>query len=58
MLSRAKLAALLPLVSSGAAQSFTISNGQIFTPGFAVVNAPQPGTPLGGGMLAGETVVV
>lgn len=31
-----------------AAQSFTIANGQIFTPGFAVLDAPQPGTPLGG----------
>lgn len=51
MLPHAKLAALLPLLAySAAAQSFTVSNGQIFTPGFAVVNAPQPGTPLGGGM--------
>lgn len=32
-----------------AARDFTISNGQIFTPGFAVLNAPQPETPLGGG---------
>ncbi|KAI9171391.1 hypothetical protein HJFPF1_00873 [Paramyrothecium foliicola] len=31
-----------------AQQNFTIHNGQIFTPGFAVLNAPQPGTPLGG----------
>ncbi|SPO00842.1 uncharacterized protein DNG_03590 [Cephalotrichum gorgonifer] len=49
MLPLAKLAALLPLLASQCmAQSFTISNGQIFTPGFAIVNAPQPGTPLGG----------
>lgn len=31
------------------ALDFTISGGQIFTPGFAVLDAPQPGTPLGGG---------
>jgi hypothetical protein len=40
------------LVATAAAtdnQEFIISNGQIFTPGFAVLNAPQPGTPLGGG---------
>jgi len=34
-----------------AARDFTISNGQIFTPGFAVLNAPQPKTPLGGDTL-------
>ncbi|KAI1082792.1 hypothetical protein F5B20DRAFT_484544 [Whalleya microplaca] len=28
--------------------NFTIAGGQIFTPGFAVLDAPQPGTPLGG----------
>lgn len=28
-----------------------IINGQIFTPGIAVVDAPQPNTPLGGGMV-------
>lgn len=49
MLPLAKLAAVLPLLASHcAAQSFVVSGGQIFTPGFAVVNAPQPGTPLGG----------
>jgi len=31
------------------AVNFTVANGQIFTPGFAIVDAPQPGTPLGGG---------
>ncbi|KXJ95803.1 hypothetical protein Micbo1qcDRAFT_201149 [Microdochium bolleyi] len=31
--------------------NFTIHNGQIFTPGLAVLNAPQPGTPLGGKLL-------
>ncbi|KAJ9139191.1 WD40 repeat-like protein [Pleurostoma richardsiae] len=37
------------LVSQAATQTnFTVSNGQIFTPGFAIVDAPQPGTPLGG----------
>ncbi|RYO80178.1 hypothetical protein DL766_001295 [Monosporascus sp. MC13-8B] len=30
------------------AADFTIAGGQIFTPGFAILNAPQPGTPLGG----------
>ena len=37
------------LAGRGAAHNFTIHNGQIFTPGFAVLNAPQPRTPLGGG---------
>jgi hypothetical protein len=32
------------------AQNFTIINGQIFTPGLAIVDSPQPGTPEGGGM--------
>lgn len=36
------------LVASALAADFVISNGQIFTPGFAVLDAPQPGTPLGG----------
>ncbi|KAK5663244.1 hypothetical protein OQA88_3671 [Cercophora sp. LCS_1] len=31
--------------------SFTIANGQIFTPGLAIVDAPQPGTPLGGSLI-------
>jgi hypothetical protein len=26
-----------------------IINGQIFTPGIAIVDSPQPNTPLGGG---------
>lgn len=30
-------------------RNFTISNGQIYTPGLVVVNSPQPGTPMGGG---------
>ncbi|CAJ2501748.1 Uu.00g046010.m01.CDS01 [Anthostomella pinea] len=30
------------------ALNFTTAGGQIFTPGFAVLDAPQPGTPLGG----------
>lgn len=29
--------------------NFTIVNGQIFTPGLAIIDAPQPFTPLGGG---------
>ncbi|KZL64441.1 WD40 repeat-like protein [Colletotrichum tofieldiae] len=42
-------AALLSLfAASGSAQNFTIANGQIFTPGLVILDAPQPGTPLGG----------
>ncbi|KAK5288841.1 hypothetical protein LTS13_001433 [Exophiala xenobiotica] len=33
------------------AQNFTIINGQIFTPGLAIVDSPQPGTPEGGDSL-------
>lgn len=29
--------------------NFTIVNGQIYTPGLAIIDAPQPYTPLGGG---------
>lgn len=29
--------------------NFTIVNGQLYTPGLAIVDAPQPYTPLGGG---------
>ena len=29
--------------------NFTIVNGQVYTPGLAIVDAPQPNTPLGGG---------
>ena len=54
MFSTTSLIALLPLlVTPAVAQlnfNFTIANGQIYTPGFAILNAPQPGTPLGGGM--------
>ncbi|KAK5368413.1 hypothetical protein LTS03_007884 [Exophiala xenobiotica] len=32
------------------AQNFTILNGQIFTPGLAIVDSPQPGTPEGGAL--------
>lgn len=47
-------AVLLPLFVGHALgqMNFTESNGQIFTPGFAVVDSPQPGTPLGGGWFA------
>lgn len=42
---------LLPLlVTPALCQNFTIANGQIFSPGFAVLDSPQPGTPMGGGM--------
>ncbi|KAK4193329.1 hypothetical protein QBC35DRAFT_102912 [Podospora australis] len=30
------------------ALEFTIAGGQIYTPGLAILNSPQPGTPLGG----------
>jgi hypothetical protein len=29
-----------------------IVNGQIYTPGIAIVDAPQPNTPLGGGIVS------
>ncbi|KAK7402674.1 hypothetical protein QQX98_011583 [Neonectria punicea] len=41
----------LLLVQRSLAQNFTTSNGQIFTPGFVILNAPQPNTPLGGDTL-------
>jgi hypothetical protein len=31
--------------------NFVVAGGQIFTPGLAIVDAPQPGTPLGGELL-------
>lgn len=39
---------LSTFVAKASALDFTIFNGQIFTPGFAILDAPQPGTPLGG----------
>lgn len=46
-------AVLLPLLASRAAcqVNFTVANGQIFTPGYVVVDSPQPGTPLGGAQI-------
>jgi len=46
-------AALLLLCGAVAvhASNFTIINGQIFTPGLAIVDAPQPDTPEGGDTL-------
>lgn len=41
--------AALTLVATTHGESFTIINGQIFTPGLAIVDAPQPNTPQGGG---------
>ncbi|POS68841.1 hypothetical protein DHEL01_v212766 [Diaporthe helianthi] len=46
--TKARLPLLALLVTRGLCQGFTISNGQIFTPGFAVLDSPQPGTPMGG----------
>ncbi|KIW65544.1 hypothetical protein PV04_07798 [Phialophora macrospora] len=48
------LVLLLCLTTASDAQStsnFTIVNGQIYTPGLAIVDAPQPFTPLGGDFL-------
>lgn len=53
MLPQLLTAAWLPLfLGRVAGQNFTVSNGQIYTPGFAIVDSPQPGTPLGGGTLS------
>ncbi|KAH7163026.1 hypothetical protein B0J13DRAFT_27082 [Dactylonectria estremocensis] len=48
MISIRRFVIALLLVQHTLAQNFTISNGQIFTPGFVVLDAPQPNTPLGG----------
>lgn len=48
MMTSSLAAVLFLLTGQALAQNFTIHNGQIFTPGFSVLNAPQPGTPLGG----------
>lgn len=42
---------LLCLAAPSSAANFTMAAGQIFTPGFAIVDSPQPGTPLGGDSL-------
>jgi hypothetical protein len=47
---RLKYALVTAFAVLGEAANFTIINGQIFTPGLAIVDAPQPNTPLGGGM--------
>ncbi|KAK3300427.1 uncharacterized protein B0H64DRAFT_369684 [Chaetomium fimeti] len=44
-------AALLAGAQMASALNFTIANGQIFTPGLVIVDAPQPGTPLGGDLI-------
>lgn len=49
LFQRAWWLALLSFFATTTAQNFTVRNGQIFTPGFVVLNAPQPNTPLGGG---------
>ncbi|UZP32770.1 hypothetical protein NXS19_000586 [Fusarium pseudograminearum] len=46
-----QVAAVLLLAGPSLADNFTIYNGQIFTPGFVVLDAPQPYTPLGGDTL-------
>jgi hypothetical protein len=49
MASKLIAACFAGFVSQVVALNFTISNGQIFTPGFAILDSPQPGTPEGGG---------
>ncbi|KAI1019032.1 hypothetical protein LB505_002807 [Fusarium chuoi] len=49
--SKQQLSAVLLLAGRALGLNFTISNGQIFTPGFVVLDAPQPNTPLGGDTL-------
>ncbi|KAF5262720.1 hypothetical protein FOXYS1_6537 [Fusarium oxysporum] len=49
--SKQQLTAVLLLAGRALGLNFTISNGQIFTPGFVVLDAPQPNTPLGGDTL-------
>ncbi|KAH6853808.1 hypothetical protein B0I37DRAFT_16176 [Chaetomium sp. MPI-CAGE-AT-0009] len=44
-------AALLVAARMTSALNFTIANGQIFTPGLVIVDAPQPDTPLGGELI-------
>ncbi|WZH40014.1 Wd40 repeat protein [Fusarium acuminatum] len=51
MVSSRQLTAVLVLAGRALAENFTISDGQIFTPGFVVLDAPQPNTPLGGDTL-------
>ncbi|KFY15766.1 hypothetical protein V492_01765 [Pseudogymnoascus sp. VKM F-4246] len=43
--------AALAFAARARSENFTIINGQIFTPGLAIVDAPQPNTPLGGEIL-------
>lgn len=40
---------ILAVHAAASSNNFTIVNGQVFTPGLAIVDAPQPYTPLGGG---------
>ncbi|KAF4950634.1 hypothetical protein FGADI_8038 [Fusarium gaditjirri] len=46
-----QLTTVLLLAGRALGLNFTISNGQIFTPGFVVLDAPQPNTPVGGDTL-------
>ncbi|KAK4116364.1 hypothetical protein N656DRAFT_765344 [Canariomyces notabilis] len=43
--------ALLFTAQISSALNFTVSGGQVFTPGLVVLDAPQPGTPLGGELI-------
>lgn len=41
-----RIRTIVPLNAMG---GFSIINGQVYTPGLAIIDAPQPNTPLGGG---------
>ncbi|KAH8676265.1 hypothetical protein BX600DRAFT_198055 [Xylariales sp. PMI_506] len=48
MVSKCQTGCLLLWAAVALGVNFTESNGQIFTPGFAILDSPQPGTPMGG----------
>ena len=39
------------LTATATAQGIQVVNGQLFTPGLAIINSPQPDTPMGGDTL-------
>lgn len=43
-------AAVVLTAQVSSALNFTVANGQIYTPGLVILDAPQPDTPLGGGL--------
>ncbi|KAK0657657.1 hypothetical protein B0T16DRAFT_453094 [Cercophora newfieldiana] len=50
-LSSISLIALAATTTLAQDLNFVVAGGQVFTPGLAILNAPQPGTPLGGEQL-------